>query len=363
MLSLPDGGAVLAGFAVPSGETALLRDAVAFAMQRQILGDIATRLPSDWAEGFALLASLTDASEYVAPCDPTFSIARRWIKDGRDPLPAAAEIALHMQATLGDLTLAATLPAPVRLRHGRRLFPAAREIVLRTAHGSAAVMLDRRQRDAIDLPGLQTRHGPIAIVHQHIGPTVLLDGVDADIAPLLGGSADMVCAALDRLGVVAPDYCDWVGGAVRVVLLTRSVDERMDSGSNPGWLGAIRVSTHSRWEAIAEMLVHEASHQYFYLLELLGLPLVADASAFAYSPLKSTARPLVKLLLGYHAFANVVLMFRTVQDSPAASRFGADCLARALRDVEVLRRGLASPGTLAPLGEMLFGRIERALGA
>jgi HEXXH motif-containing protein len=85
-----------------------------------------------------------------------------------------------------------------------------------------------------------------------------------------------------------------------------------NSGSSGSWPGHVYLSQASVLQTII-MLVHECSHQYFHLL-LWNASLVVDGAPEVYSVLKQTRRPLSKLLLGYHAFANVLLVLARLRE-------------------------------------------------
>jgi HEXXH motif-containing protein len=83
----------------------------------------------------------------------------------------------------------------------------------------------------------------------------------------------------------------------------------IQSGSIAKYFGVIHVSASPSVPAIAELLVHEASHQYFHLLCLLeAFDDGSDANLY-YSPAVRTDRPLERIGVAYHAFANILLFY------------------------------------------------------
>lgn len=378
----PDLTGFVDAFAAPSGDaTAASIAMVAEAFQDQVLADLGDALGRQAVPELEawLRSGRTYDRDDALRLDPVFSIARCVLLAGRDPVGIGAELALMMAPPEGT-ACTVRLATPVRLRWGTTILPATTTLALCRAEGRTRLGLsdgslwirptpgDRAialagGAGATELLGAAAGFGTIAIINQDVGPGVLTGGVDRDIAPALGGSAIIVCGALDRLGALAPAYLDWVGAVVSIVLLTRGDGDSLNSGSNPGWGGAVRIGAHPCWEALAEMLVHEASHQYLYLLDMLGIPLVEEGATEAFSPLKGMPRPMAKLLLGYHAFANIALMYRSVLAGAGGSRFGAASLARVLRDLDALREPLAAPGVLTPLGTTLFRRLEQSLAA
>ena len=90
--------------------------------------------------------------------------------------------------------------------------------------------------------------------------------------------------------------------------------DRLVSGSIQGQLGLLYISNTSDQLAIAEMLIHEASHQYYYLLSRLGAMDDGSDHKLYLNPFINALRPLARIVLGYHAFANVWMFYKTSID-------------------------------------------------
>lgn len=114
---------------------------------------------------------------------------------------------------------------------------------------------------------------------------------------------------------------------------------------------------------LAEMLVHETTHQYYYLLTRMGPVDDGSDAELYFSPAKQRGRPIHYILIAYHAFANVLL-------------FSQRCLANGYDDpdgylqrnvlalTEWMRHFEAALGTtkaLTPLGEALWRPLAREL--
>jgi len=69
--------------------------------------------------------------------------------------------------------------------------------------------------------------------------------------------------------------------------------------------------------SLAETLVHEASHQYFYLLSRLEPVDDGTDKNLYYSPFAGTERSLDRILLAYHACGNILLLYRLCQQNGA----------------------------------------------
>ena len=71
---------------------------------------------------------------------------------------------------------------------------------------------------------------------------------------------------------------------------------------------------------IAEVLVHECAHQYFYLLAYVGPYDDGSDERLYWSPPLRRNRPLSRILMAYHALANVRLFYAAVRASGMRAR-------------------------------------------
>jgi hypothetical protein len=112
----------------------------------------------------------------------------------------------------------------------------------------------------------------------------------------------------------APSFLPWIGRVLRYVVPVRPPPGGgITSGSSVHWPGVIELSFDCGPFAIAEMLIHECAHQYFFLLARTGPVEDGTDPKLYYSPLKDTGRPIQMILTGYHAFANILLFYRACQ--------------------------------------------------
>ncbi len=121
-----------------------------------------------------------------------------------------------------------------------------------------------------------------------------------------------VQSAFELLERVNPLYRRWVEKVCRYLQVVDSPDGSLNSGSLEwlwGTLGIARVppGPHSAIST-CEMLIHECSHQYFRLVPMLG-PLTLDDEMY-FSPFPKQMRKLDLILLGAHAFINVLAFYR-----------------------------------------------------
>jgi HEXXH motif-containing protein len=111
----------------------------------------------------------------------------------------------------------------------------------------------------------------------------------------------------------APEYLSWVDQIMRYVIPLRGGEGRIVSGSTRGDSGVSHISSGSGIPELAEMLVHESSHHYYYLITRLQAVTDGSDESLYFSPIKQCGRPLHYIHLSFHAFANVVLLGRTVR--------------------------------------------------
>lgn len=105
----------------------------------------------------------------------------------------------------------------------------------------------------------------------------------------------------------SPAYYLWICTVLKeVALLGRDANSpEMLSQSFACLPGQVHISLAPKFETV-NMLVHECSHQFYYLIAWCQAIVATDAPA-AYSMLKLCERPADKVLLGFHAMGNILL--------------------------------------------------------
>jgi HEXXH motif-containing protein len=101
------------------------------------------------------------------------------------------------------------------------------------------------------------------------------------------------------------------------------------------------------------MLIHEASHQYFELLNKLGPTVDPGHTELYYSPVKKCDRPLHKILFAYHAFANVMLFYRGVAECGLADSSSAKFQNVLNDELRQLEQPLLENDAILPIGRAL----------
>jgi HEXXH motif-containing protein len=117
-------------------------------------------------------------------------------------------------------------------------------------------------------------------------------------------------------------YLNWVAKVLRGILPLAPATQMHRSGSYMMRPGVIACSLPAPAEIISELLIHEASHQYFYMLEKLGSVDDGSDSSLYYSPARRIGRPLKYILMAYHAFANIWLhLIQCIEDGSAHAAY------------------------------------------
>lgn len=126
------------------------------------------------------------------------------------------------------------------------------------------------------------------------------------------GFVDQIGRALTVLSHGTEQYFLWVIAVVRHVIEMRRVSpSHSTSRSFLFHFGGVEIGAPASTIESIELLVHEASHQYFHMASLLGRTTTPQAGNH-HSPLKGRVRPLERILLGYHAVGNIVLSLAAV---------------------------------------------------
>ena len=171
-----------------------------------------------------------------------------------------------------------------------------------------------------------------------------------------------IAQAMDLLRQQAPLHYSWVARVIRRVVVIESGPQRyLRSGSEAKLWGLIYVCDDPDPLSIAEILVHEASHQYFYLLTRLGDPVSGTSARTYYSPFVDAQRRLDRILLAYHAFSNVYLFYRefplTAQQKVRVRQY----LAKLLPDIKSIEGFITDSDELTPIGRGLVGPLINEL--
>ena len=153
----------------------------------------------------------------------------------------------------------------------------------------------------------------------------------------------------------APSYLPWIQQAVRGIGVLNATDGKVYSASFSESCGVIHASALASVPSSAEMLVHEAAHQYFLLISRLGPVDDGTDAALYYSPLVGRERPLNRVLFAFHACANILAYYRMCQAAGAPDQ---DYFARnesvVVDQLKQLSAPLRGNHALTTVGKALF---------
>lgn len=173
---------------------------------------------------------------------------------------------------------------------------------------------------------------------------------------------ETLTCVLDLLEHQVPHYFDWVVRIIRRVAVLHSEQDRLNSGSHTYQYGSIHISDSPRVLSVAEMFIHEASHQYLELLTKLGPAVHPTHAKLYYSPVKQCDRPLHRILLAYHAFANVMLFYGDVLERGLADDYFHNLRNVLSEDLHQLEQPLIGSNAIMPIGRALVQPlIERGV--
>lgn len=330
------------GFSYP-GETldTSMLEAIVAEHGRQMLQRFLAKYEAPLAAGTSgLVPSLTrwagGSGEFGAAWDPSFGdCAHAVVADSKsDPVAIAAAMGLRLSPARGRWEWEARFRAPLRLRMGHSLLPLADALNVERRVGPGLVVQTRvgRSRRSLRFSGglPQRRVAGVEVLpsvragRQRIdllarsaldGPTFeeelprSFESVGQEIVGDLQ-------AALQVLRRHAPTYLLWVSRVLRGILPQhRSSPELLESGSSNRRPGLVFMTFPVAPAPCGELLVHECTHQYLYLLERMGRVDNGEDNSLYYSPIKRCDRPIRAILLAFHAFANVLLYYRMCRSS------------------------------------------------
>jgi HEXXH motif-containing protein len=160
--------------------------------------------------------------------------------------------------------------------------------------------------------------------------------------------------ALLILSQYVPAYIPWIGRTLTHAFLLDPKEGFVESGSVEYYLGFAHFSAYANPAGIAELLIHEASHQYFNILCLLGPFDDGTDKELYHSTAVRRPRPLDRIGVAYHAFANVLIYYREclaggIDDDGWCERH----LERWTTDLRILEKPLRQNPALTNVGRSL----------
>ena len=162
--------------------------------------------------------------------------------------------------------------------------------------------------------------------------------------------------AVQFMEQVSPVYADWAQRLLTVIVPIEAEDGYQISASYRHRCGEVAMSWRVRPEQMAEIMIHEASHQHFFLAGMLSAYDDGSDQQLYYSPVVKKHRPIRKILLAYHAFANVLLFYRHAHNALAGEerKWLLKESEKIMNELEELEVPLRSTKALTPLGRALW---------
>jgi len=310
---------------------------------------------------------------------PSVGLLRRALdpEDETSPTTAAAALLLHLHHTGTAGAWSASFPAAVDLMWGRWRLPAATSMAVQAADGAARVRTEaggsahevrlsaRTGRwvaeHAAELETFTISGRPVAVISP-VGAESARLLADHDQPPTRRVVSDLRAAA-DLLDSAAPTYARWASRALWGVVPAQTPPDMLVSASTRACPWMIMVCSPAGPEELAELLVHESTHQYFYLLSQFGPVDDGTDETLYFSPLKETGRPIDAILLAYHACANMLLMHDQLRLAGHASGFLAERRATLAEQVRTLESHLRRSPSITEIGAALWEPLAERLDA
>lgn len=179
-----------------------------------------------------------------------------------------------------------------------------------TSSVDAAMSVDRVEGGWTRLQLVQSGWAKLVLIPSDLVGTELLPSYAESAFQSLSERGETGLALADGLRFIeqsASKFVPWVS-ILREVVPLRSLGGSLASSSSPWDCGVAAVTVTQKGAAVAEMLVHEASHQHFFVAKHLGRLEDGSDQRQYYSPMVSNNRPLEKMILAYHALGNMVIM-------------------------------------------------------
>lgn len=295
------------------------------------------------------------------------------IKDPAVIMRRAAELALRMAGFGLTGCWQANLISPIRLRFGNYWLPLADHLEVETSYESIHLTLrngftvehfEFRQMSGVWEP---VEKQPEMFLFVKTGPDLIkllpapvfhpeeheAYGMASDEAT--DAMQKNLQAGLEIIRDYSPIYLPWVERVIRAIVPGGTGQNVFFSGSVMSKPGIVNASINIRPVMLAELLVHEGTHQYMHLLSRFGPLDDGSDPTLYYSPVKKTGRPISAIALSYHAFANIILFYRLCQANGLADDgYCAYNEKVMLEQVAILEEPLHTSQALTPQGQALW---------
>jgi HEXXH motif-containing protein len=276
----------------------------------------------DWRQGEVGFADVWD---------PTFGAVRELLATPDQPpsavLPRFAALALRLCEVGATGSFCLSFVEPCVVRFGHLLLPAADAISVEAARGYVRIdlrsgpdrcrlELERGARrwdgDGGDkLPQLETPAGLVTLLPPWLAEARSFVTLLLDEDPQLLSQVQRKFEALYSLVAArTPHYLRWFERAVRFLVPFNGPPGEAQGGSFQFRPGAVSLSHEAAELQLADFLAHEATHQYFYMLQPMRRMDNGSDDQLYLNPIINAYRRIDYMALAFHAFANDVLFCR-----------------------------------------------------
>jgi HEXXH motif-containing protein len=216
-----------------------------------------------------------------------------------------------------------------------------------------------RSEELTPLPLVADDGYAVTLLPDQVAPP--LECTSPTLSEISSATNESIAQSLGLLRALAPRYRDWVTRVLRRLIVVAAPQTGIMSGNLHGYYSMFYISDCRVPLVIGEMLIHEASHQYFH--SITALEDVADQSdpTTYYSPFVGRPRTIDRLLLAYHAFGNVYLYYRECLASQVHHERAKTELRTVYNDLNVVEDTLMTSDKLTPTGRALIEPLYREI--
>jgi hypothetical protein len=169
---------------------------------------------------------------------------------------------------------------------------------------------------------------------------------------------ESMAEAVRWIAEISPEHLTWVDRLVCGFAITEMPDDSdLSSGSYRSRPGVVHISFPLEPVMVAETLIHEASHQYFLLLNGVVPMVRPGTTAEVFSPIKGCNRPVDRCTLAHHACFNIWDFMRR----GVASRYGDEArksMELMARFTDALGRNIQTSDCLTDAGSGFVGSLQ-----
>lgn len=295
---------------------------------RQKYSDVLASQPSSLNRILALLEKAEITADMA--WDFGFGLVHEAVVLDSEPewvIKAVAQLLLwcHLGGFTGSWE--ANIQEPVCLRFGGWLLPATKHLKVSAEKnliqigGDLKIELHRNEEgrwvstSLTEFPSFGLDHRRIFLV---CDPAALHRSADAlELTTDPEGVAKMQAGCQEALTLIqryVPEYLEWVLRAIKYIYPMNETENSVASGSTRFHFSQIHLSYTKFRMPMVESLVHESSHQNYYIASRLGPADDGTDETWYYSPPVNAQRQVGKILLAFHAFVNVIILTRRFKE-------------------------------------------------